>query len=107
MSRALSASGVLLIALAVAVAVGCQSSSTWKSAATTVDDSGITASVKTRLVADNATDLTRIDVDTNRGIVYLTGAVDTVEQKARTEQLAWQAKGVKGVVNNLLAVPKR
>jgi osmotically-inducible protein OsmY len=27
--------------------------------------------------------------------------VDSAEQKARAEQLAWQAKGVKSVVNNL------
>jgi osmotically-inducible protein OsmY len=33
--------------------------------------------------------------------VYLNGAVDSVEQKARAEQLAWQASGVKAVVNNL------
>jgi osmotically-inducible protein OsmY len=57
--------------------------------------------VKTKLVADKPTNLTRVDVDTNNGTVYLNGAVDSAEQKARAEQLAWQANGVKGVVNNL------
>jgi osmotically-inducible protein OsmY len=45
--------------------------------------------------------LTRVDVDSNKGTVYLTGAVDSAEQQARAEQLAWQATGVKSVVNNL------
>ena len=72
-----------------------------------VDDAAVTASVKTKIVADKAANLTRIDVDTNRGTVYLTGSVDTAEQKARAEQLARQASGVKGVVNNLQVVQKR
>jgi osmotically-inducible protein OsmY len=33
--------------------------------------------------------------------------VETAEQKARAEQLAWQAGGVKSVVNNLQVAPKR
>ena len=66
-----------------------------------MDDASITASVKSKLVADRATNLTRVDVDTNRGTVYLNGTVDTPQQKAKAEQLAWQAKGVKSVVNNL------
>jgi hyperosmotically inducible periplasmic protein len=61
----------------------------------------ITASVKTKLVADKAVNLTRVDVDTNNGTVYLNGTVETTEQKARAEQLAGQASGVKAVVNNL------
>jgi hyperosmotically inducible protein len=42
-----------------------------------------------------------VDVDTNNGTVYLIGTVDSPEQKTRAEQLAWQASGVKSVVNNL------
>jgi hyperosmotically inducible protein len=42
-----------------------------------------------------------VDVDTNNGTVYLNGTVDSAEQKTKAEQLAWQAKGVKSVVNNL------
>jgi osmotically-inducible protein OsmY len=33
--------------------------------------------------------------------VYLTGAVESAEQKMRAEQLAQSVKGVKSVVNNL------
>ena len=88
-----------LVVLLVAVS-GCQSL-TGPSASSTVDDASMTASVKSKLVADKATNLTRVDVDTNNGTVYLNGTVDSAEQKTKAEQLAWQAKGVKSVVNNL------
>jgi hyperosmotically inducible protein len=98
MFRAMKTFALLLTIVSLAAA--CQSL-TGKSAGTNVDDATITASVKTKLVADKATNLTRVDVDTNRGTVYLNGSVDSVEQRARAEQLAWQASGVKAVVNNL------
>ena len=52
-------------------------------------------------MSDKASNLTRVDVDTNNGTVYLNGTVESPEQKSRAEQLAWQASGVKTVVNNL------
>jgi len=84
----------------VAVLSGCRSI-TGKSTGQTIDDASITAAVKSKLVADKAANLTRVDVDTNNGTVYLNGTVDSSEQKARAEQLARGAKGVKNVVNNL------
>jgi hyperosmotically inducible protein len=86
-----------LLALSLA---GCQAM-TGKTAGENVDDANLTASVKTKLVAEKAVNLTRIDVDTNNGIVYLNGTVETPQQKTRAEQLASQVKGVKKVVNNL------
>ena len=87
--------------LVLAVMLTACGSLTGKSAGTNADDATITASVKTKLVADKASNLTRVDVDTNHGTVYLNGTVDSAEQKSRAEQLAWQAQGVKSVVNNL------
>jgi hyperosmotically inducible protein len=89
----------MLLVLVVALAA-CQSM-TGKSAGTNIDDAGITASVKSKLVADKAANLTRVDVDTNNGTVYLNGTVDSPELKSRAEQIAWQANGVRSVVNNL------
>ncbi len=71
------------------------------STGTAVDDAAISASLKAKFVADMTSNLTRVDVDSNKGTVYLTGAVDSAEQQARAEQLAWQATGVKSVVDNL------
>ena len=91
---------IALMLVLLSLAVGCRSM-TGKSAGTNVDDATITASVKSKLVADRAANLTRVDVDTNNGTVYLNGTVESAEQKSRAEQLAWQAQGVRSVVNNL------
>ena len=98
MSRAFKMFAVLLVL--VSFVTGCRSM-TGRSAGQNVDDASVTASVKSKLVGDQASNLTRVDVDTNNGTVYLNGTVETPEQKVRAEQLAWQAKGVKSVVNNL------
>src|SRR5919106_1684069 len=98
MRHAMRVLGAVL--MAVSVLSGCQAM-TGKTAGQTVDDAAITAAVKSKLVGDKAANLTRVDVDTNNATVYLNGVVETPEQKTRAEQLAWQAKGVKNVVNNL------
>ena len=98
MSRVFESFVTLIMILTIAV--GCQTL-TGKTAGENVDDATITAAVKSKLVAEKASNLTRVDVDTNRGTVYLNGSVETPDQKAQVERLAWQAKGVKAVVNNL------
>ena len=95
-----------VVVVVLTLAVGCQTT-TGKSAGTVVDDTSITASVKAKLVADKPANLTRVDVDTNNGTVYLNGVVDTPEHRARAEQLALQASGVKTVVNNLQVAQRR
>jgi len=97
MERGVRFVAVLLVMLSL---VAC-SSTTGKTAGENIDGATITAAVKAKLVADKPANLTRVDVDTNNATVYLNGVVESPEQKARAEQLAWQAKGVKSVVNNL------
>jgi hyperosmotically inducible protein len=98
MGRAFRTLAVMLVLVA---AVSACTKTTGKSAGQNIDDATITASVKSKLVADKASNLTRVDVDTNNGTVYLNGTVETPENRTKAEQLAWQAKGVKAVVNNL------
>lgn len=88
------------VTMLMALLIGCQAM-TGKSAGQNVDDATITASVKSTLVADKAANLTRVDVDTNRGVVSLNGVVESAEQKSRAEQLARRVDGVRKVVNNL------
>jgi hyperosmotically inducible protein len=97
--RAAIRNAAMIMVLVLATAA-CQSM-TGRSMGTNIDDATITASVKSKLVAEKAANLTRVDVDTTSGTVYLSGTVESAEQKSRAEQLAWQANGVKGVVNNL------
>ncbi|HKA32400.1 MAG TPA: BON domain-containing protein [Candidatus Binatia bacterium] len=90
----------LVAVLFVVSLAGCQAM-TGKSASATVDDSTLTAKVKTKLVSEKAANFTRINVDTNNGIVYLNGNVPDAQQKAKAEELARSTDGVKKVINNL------
>ena len=84
---------------------GCQAM-TGQTMGESVDDSYITSSVKTQLASDKLATLTRVEVETNNGVVYLTGQVETDEQKSRIGSLASQVKGVKRVVNNLQVIKR-
>ena len=91
---------LMVLALLFVLAASCQSM-TGKTAGENVDDATITASVKSTLVADKVANLTRVDVDTNLGVVSLNGVVESPDQKSRAEQLARRVNGVRNVVNNL------
>jgi hyperosmotically inducible periplasmic protein len=66
-----------------------------------IDDTTITTTVKTKLAAEKGTTLTRIQVDTDRGVVQLSGVVDSAAEKSRAEQITRGVGGVKGVKNSL------
>ena len=91
---------LLVVMLTVVSLAGCQAM-TGKTAGRNVDDATLTSSVKTKLAADKLSSLTRVDVDTNNGIVSLNGVVESSEQRARAQELASQVSGVNKVVNNL------
>ena len=84
---------------------GCQAL-TGQTMGENIDDSYITGAVKTQLASDKLVSLTRVEVETNNGIVYLTGQVQTAEQKSHIGSLASQVKGVKRVVNNLQVISR-
>jgi len=92
---------ILTVALAVFFFLnGCQAM-TGATMGQNIDDGNLTSSVKTQLASDRLNTLTRVGVETNNGVVYLTGEVETAEQKSRVGSLASQVKGVRQVVNNL------
>ena len=91
---------MLVLVMVVAVTAGC-TSMTGKTAGENVDDASITASVKSKLAAEKVATLTKVDVDTNKGTVYLTGNVENAAIKARATDLARQVAGVREGVNNL------
>lgn len=97
--------GAVAAALAVAVLLAACQSMTGETLGENVDDAGITAAVKSKLAGEKIATVTRIDVDTNRGVVALNGTVKTVTERARAEELARQVKGVRDVVNNLRIQP--
>ena len=69
-----------------------------KSAGPAINDAGITAKIKAKLLADSITGTT---VDTTDGVVTLTGSVANDEEKAKAEKHAKETEGVKSVRNEL------
>ncbi len=72
-----------------------------------MDDSTITAKVKTVLVDDKQINSTDISVSTNQGVVSLEGFVATRGQIARVKQLAGSVKGVRRVDVHLHLKPNQ
>jgi osmotically-inducible protein OsmY len=66
-----------------------------------LDDAGITARIRAKLVADPTVKSLRIGVDTVNGRVALNGEVATADQRAEAEKVASQTPGVKSVANLL------
>ena len=79
---------------------GCQAL-TGETLGQNIDDTTITTQVKAKLAGDKASSVTRVQVDTNRGVVQLSGTVESSADRSRAEQLARGVDGVKSVVNNL------
>jgi hyperosmotically inducible periplasmic protein len=65
-----------------------------------LDDSVITVKVKSALVADDATRGTEFAVTTNKGVVQLSGFVDSADEQARATSVARNVEGVQSVVND-------
>jgi Fe-S cluster biogenesis protein NfuA len=85
----------------VVLLLGACSSMTGKTLGENIDDAGITAAVKSKLAAEKIATVTRIDVDTNQGVVALNGTVQSEAMRVRAGELAREVKGVRDVVNNL------
>jgi len=66
-----------------------------------VDDSVVTAKVKARLIDDELTKASQINVETFKGTVQLSGSVDSEEARSRASELAKNVGGVKSVKNSL------
>lgn len=72
-------------------------------AANVVDNAALTTKVKAALLADELVKGTQINVDSDNGVVTLTGAVDSPAHMQKAEQVAKGVSGVTRVQNNLNA----
>jgi osmotically-inducible protein OsmY len=93
---------VLLIALLLApLAIG----GCGKSVGETIDDATITTRVKTALLNDPDVGGLKIDVDTFKGVVTLSGAVKSKAEEQKAISLARRIDGVKDVKSTLQVSP--
>ncbi|HEV8243630.1 MAG TPA: BON domain-containing protein [Nitrospirales bacterium] len=91
---------LILLVLVQFFLAGCQSL-TGETAGENIDDSVLTTEIKTRLAQEKLINSTRVGVKTERGVVYLTGAVPTPEERNRVVQITKSVRGVREVVNGL------
>jgi osmotically-inducible protein OsmY len=70
--------------------------------AETPHDEALSKSVRNRLVANKKADLAGVRVVSSDGTVYLTGTVDSLDAREQAIKIAWDAPGVKSVVNALV-----
>jgi hyperosmotically inducible protein len=78
-----------------------------KKTGTVLSDAEITSAVKTKLLADKTVGGLKIDVDTSKGVVTLTGPVNSAAEKAQALKLTKATHGVKSVVSKLTVEPKK
>jgi len=76
-----------------------------KSVGETIDDATITTRVKTSLLNDPVVGGLRIDVDTFKGVVTLSGRVKTKDEEAQALALARKIGGVADVKSTLQVQP--
>jgi hyperosmotically inducible protein len=92
---------ILLLALVSVFVVACAGNETRSSTGEYIDDSVITAKVKTALLNSPEVSGLSIDVETFRGEVQLSGFVDTADERTEAGKLAKTVPGVRSVKNDI------
>jgi len=95
-----------LAAAAAAIALiampGCAVTRGQETTGAYVDDSAITAAVKSKFVGNKDVDASSIAVETLNGTVMLSGFAKNATEKATAESLTWKVNGVKAVKNQIV-----
>jgi hypothetical protein len=93
---------VILAAGLVTSAAACAATPTRESTGGYVDDSSITAKVKADLAQDNKVSASAVNVQTYKGIVDLSGFVNSRSEISEARLVTAQVSGVKAVHDNLI-----
>jgi osmotically-inducible protein OsmY len=91
----------MLLVVVSMFAVACAGTDTRSSTGEYIDDSVITAKVKTALLNSPAVSGLAIDVETFRGEVQLSGFVDKKEEREEAGKVAKTVPGVRSVKNDI------
>lgn len=91
----------ILAILLLTTAIGCAGSATQESTGEYIDDTWITTKVKASLVDDPDVKAREVNVETFKGVVQLSGFVESAEAMARAIDIAAGIEGVTSVRNNM------
>lgn len=67
-----------------------------------LNEGGLTAKIKSKMALDDTVRAAAIDVDTNGGVVTLSGTIRSDAERAKALQLARETAGVTSVVDKLV-----
>jgi len=81
---------------------GCAATSTKQSTGEYIDDSSITVKVKAAFVKDPMIKAFSVGVETFKGVVQLSGFVNTAEEKEQAARVAATITGVTEVKNSIV-----
>ena len=93
--------GILAVSILLSSALGCGSTATKEGTGEYVDDSVITAKVKTAIFNDSSLKVNEINVETFKGVVQLSGFVRSQVDIDKAVQVARGIAGVKSVKNDM------
>ena len=93
------------IALTLVTAAGCAVTRGQQSAGAYIDDTAITATVKTRMLDDERVAGTSVTVETLNGTVMLSGFAKSQAEKDAAGSIARQVDGVRAVKNEITVRP--
>ncbi len=93
---------LFMMLLLVTLITGCPSVSTREDTGEHVDDSAITTFVKAALYNEPNYTFGLLSVETYKGVVQLSGFVDSETVASRAVELARAVQGVKSVKNDLI-----
>lgn len=82
--------------------MGCASTQKRESTGQYVDDSVITTKVKAAIFDEATLKMLQINVKTFKGVVQLSGFVDSAQSVKKAGEVAGRVEGVKEVKNNLV-----
>ena len=86
----------------IAAFLGCASTQKHESTGQYIDDSVITTKVKAAIFGEDTLKSLQISVETFKGVVQLSGFVDSPQSIARAGVVAARVEGVKEVKNTLI-----
>ena len=92
----------MVLLMLIAVIGACASTSTRESTGEYVDDSVITTKVKSMLAADDFLKSFKISVETYKGVVQLSGFVNSQKAVDKATEIVKGVNGVKDIKNDLI-----
>lgn len=90
-----------VLALSFAFVTGCASTATQESTGEYLDDSVVTTKVKTAILNDPELKVLQINVETFKGVVQLSGFVDSKAMKDQAVKVTRGVAGVKSVKDDM------